>query len=60
MVRPDGLLAATPLGLRFAPARRRAARVAVQLVRRRPSCRTDLFVRRRFESLAIDTTHADR
>ncbi len=34
----------TPLGLRFAPARRRAARVDVQLGRRRPSCRTPLSI----------------
>lgn len=41
----------TPLGLRFAPARRRAVRGSVHLVRRRPKCRTRLFVGRRFESL---------
>ncbi len=41
MVRPERLLRGLrPLGLRFAPARRRAMRVDVQLGRRRPSCRT--------------------
>ncbi len=34
----------TPLVLRFAPDRRRAARVDVQLGRRRPSCRTPLSI----------------
>jgi hypothetical protein len=45
----DGLLAAAPLVLRCAADRRRAARVTVQLARRRSSCRTGLVLCRRFE-----------
>jgi hypothetical protein len=49
VARPERLFAAAPRILRYAPDRRRALRGSVQLGRRRPSCRTPLFVCRRFE-----------
>lgn len=58
LVRPDGLLRGLrPLVLRFASDRRRALRGSVQLVRRRPSCRTGLFVCRRFEFNTLNSEH---
>ncbi len=46
LVRPDGLLAAAPLGLRCAAARRRCAASSNPAA---PGCRTRLVVRREFE-----------